>query len=130
MLNLIDSPVIVSHTGFKGHCDRKRNISDDLMMYIAERGGLIGVGFWSEAVSGTDATAIADATADGVETFGVGPVALDSNWDGAVTTPLAANDLTYLTSALLNRGLSEDDIRAVVGGNTVLYFLEHLPATD
>ena len=49
---------------------------------------------------------------------------------GAVTTPLAANDLAYLTSALLKRGLSEDDIRAVMGGNTVRYFLEHLPATD
>ena len=47
VLNLIDSPLIVSHTGFKGHCDHKRNISYDLMMRIAERGGLIGVGFWS-----------------------------------------------------------------------------------
>jgi membrane dipeptidase len=47
-----------------------------------------------------------------------------------VTTPLAANDLAYLTSALLKRGLSENDIRAVMGGNTIRYFLEHLPATD
>ena len=130
VLNLIDSPLIVSHTGFKGHCDRKRNISDDLMMRIAERGGLIGVGFWSEAVCGTDVAAIADAIAYGVETFGVDAVALGSDWDGAVTTPIAANDLAYLTSALLKRGLSEDHIRAVMGGNTIRYFLEHLPATD
>ena len=130
VLNLIDSPLVVSHTGFKGHCDRKRNISDDLIMRIAERGGLMGVGFWSEAVCGTDVTAIADGIAYGVETFGVEAVALGSDWDGAVTTPIAANDLAYLTSALLKRGLSEDDIRAVMGGNTVRYFLEHLPATD
>ena len=38
VLNLIDSPLIVSHTGFKGHCHHKRNISDDLIMRIAERG--------------------------------------------------------------------------------------------
>ena len=130
VLNLIDSPLIVSHTGFKGHCDRKRNISDDLIMRIAERGGLIGVGFWSEAVCGTDVTAIADAIAYGIEIFGVEAVALGSDWDGAVTTPIAANDLAYLTSALLKRGLSKDDIRAVMGGNTIRYFLEHLPATD
>ena len=130
VLNLIDSPLIVSHTDFKGHCDRKRNISDDLMMRIAERGGLIGVGFWSEAVCGTDVAAIADAIAYGVETFGVDAVALGSDWDGAVTTPIAANDLAYLTSALLKRSLSEDHIRAVMGGNTNRYFLEHLPATD
>ena len=93
VLNLIDSPLIVSHTSFKGHCERKRNISDDLMMRIAERDGLIGVGFCSEAVCGTDVTAIADAIAYGIETFEVEAVSLGSDWDGAVTTPLAANDL-------------------------------------
>ena len=116
VLNLIDSPLIVNHTGFKDHCERERNISDDLMMRIAERGGLIGVGFWSEPVCVSDVTAIADAIAYGIETLGVEAVVLGSDWDGAVTTPLAANDLAYLTSALLKRGLAEDDIRAVICG--------------
>ena len=130
VLNLIDSPVIVSHTGFKGHCDRKRNISDALIARIAERGGLIGVGFWSEAVCGEDVAAIADAIAYGINTFGVDAVALGSDWDGAVTTPIDASDLAYLTSALIIRGLTVEEIRAVMGGNTIRYFLEHLPQTD
>ena len=130
VLNLIDSPLIVSHTGFKGHCDRKRNISDALIARIVERGGLIGVGFWSEAVCGEDVAAIADAIAYGVDTFGVDAVALGSDWDGAVTTPIDASDLAYLTSALINRGLNAEDIRAVMGGNTIRHFLEHLPQTD
>ena len=130
VLNLIDSPLIVSHTGFKGHCDRKRNISDDLIARIAERGGLIGVGFWSEAVCGEDVAAIADAIAYGINTFGVDAVALGSDWDGAVTTPIDASDLAYLTSALINKGLTPEEIRAVMGGNTIRYFLEHLPDTD
>ena len=130
VLNLIDSPLIVSHTGFKGHCDRKRNISDALIARIAERGGLIGVGFWSEAVCGDDVAAIADAIAYGINTFGVDAVALGSDWDGAVTTPIDASDLAYLTSALINRDLTPEEIRAVMGGNTIRYFLEHLPDTD
>ena len=130
VLNLIDSPLIVSHTGFKGHCDRKRNISDALIARIAERGGLIGVGFWSEAVCGEDVAAIADAIAYGINNFGVDAVALGSDWDGAVTTPIDASDLAYLTSALINRGLAPEEIRAVMGGNTIRYFLEHLPKTD
>ena len=130
VLNLIDSPLIVSHTGFKGHCDRKRNISDALIARIAERGGLIGVGFWSEAVCGEDVAAIADAIAYGINTFGVDAVALGSDWDGAVTTPIDASDLAYLTSALINRGLTVEEIRAVMGGNTIRYFLQHLPQTD
>lgn len=130
VLNLIDSPLIVSHTGFKGHCDRKRNISDALIARIAERGGLIGVGFWSEAVCGEDVAAIADAIVYGINTFGVDAVALGSDWDGAVTTPIDASDLAYLTSALINRGLTVEEIRAVMGGNTIRYFLQHLPQTD
>ena len=130
VLNLIDSPLIVSHTGFKGHCDRKRNISDALIGRIAERGGLIGVGFWSEAVCGEDVAAIADAIAYGVNIFGVGAVALGSDWDGAVTAPIDASDLAYLTSALINRGLTPEEIRAIMGGNTIRYFLEHLPQTN
>ena len=130
VLNLIDSPLIVSHTGFKGHCNQKRNISDDLMHRIAERGGLIGVGFWSEAVCGEDTDAIADAIAYGVQTFGLDAIALGSDWDGAVTTPIAVNDLAFLTSALLARGLTEEQVRAVMGGNTIRYFLNQLPTTD
>lgn len=130
VLNLIESPLIVSHTGFKGHCNRKRNISDALIARIADRGGLIGVGFWSEAVCGDDVTAIADAIAYGIDTFGVGAVALGSDWDGAVTTPIDAGDLAYLTSALIERGLTSEEIRAVMGGNTIRYLLEHLPQAN
>lgn len=130
VLNLIESPLIVSHTGFKGHCNRKRNISDALIARIADRGGLIGVGFWSEAVCGDDVTAIADAIAYGIDTFGVGAVALGSDWDGAVTTPIDAGDLAYLTSALIERGLTPEEIRAVMGGNTIRYLLEHLPQAN
>lgn len=130
VLNLIDNPLIVSHTGFKGHCDRKRNISDALITRIAKRGGLIGVGFWSEAVCGEDIAAIADSIAYGIETFGLGAVALGSDWDGGVTTPIDASDLAYLTSALLHRGLTPEEVRAVMGGNTIRYFLEHLPQTN
>ena len=57
-------------------------------------------------------------------------MALGSDWDGAVTTPIDASDLAYLTSALINRGLTVDEIRAVMGGNTIRYFLQHLPQTD
>ena len=130
VLNLIESPLIVSHTGFKGHCDRKRNISDALIARIAERDGLIGVGFWSEAVCGENVDAIADAIAYGIDTFGVEAVALGSDWDGAVTAPIDAANLAYLTSALMNRGLTPEEIRAVMGGNTIRYFLAHLPQTD
>ena len=48
--------LIVSHTGFNGHCPSPRNISDETMAMITESGGLIGVGFWSDVVCGPAST--------------------------------------------------------------------------
>ena len=35
VLAVTHKPIVVSHTGFKGHCDSARNISDNLMQAIA-----------------------------------------------------------------------------------------------
>ncbi|MEL7401740.1 MAG: membrane dipeptidase, partial [Pseudomonadota bacterium] len=40
VLELTDTPLIVSHTGLQGHCNSERNISDKLMHRIAEGGGI------------------------------------------------------------------------------------------
>ncbi len=37
-------------TGVRGTCDHERNLSDDQIKRIAERGGLIGIGYWDTAV--------------------------------------------------------------------------------
>ncbi len=61
MLAVTQKPIVVSHTGFKGHCDSARNISDNLMQAIAQKGGLIAVGFWDGAFCGSSPTLIAEA---------------------------------------------------------------------
>ena len=50
VLSISNQPLVISHTGFNGYCKSPRNISDSLMIEIAEKGGLIGVGFWDAAV--------------------------------------------------------------------------------
>jgi membrane dipeptidase len=39
-------PVIFSHTGVRGTCDNRRNLSDEQLRKIAATGGVIGIGFW------------------------------------------------------------------------------------
>ena len=41
VLKLSSRPLVVSHTGFNGHCESPRNINDDLMKSIANKGGII-----------------------------------------------------------------------------------------
>ncbi len=128
VLALSIRPVILSHTGLKGHCDSPRNVSDALMKEIAEAGGLIGVGFWDGAVCTPNVETIADAIIYAVDLLGTEHVALGSDFDGSVTTPLDASQLAALTQALMDAGLEDDAIRAVMGENAVRFFLENLPA--
>jgi microsomal dipeptidase-like Zn-dependent dipeptidase len=45
-----------------------------------------------------------------------------------VTTPIDASQLPHLTQALLDAGLSEDEVEAVMGGNMARFLTQHLPA--
>lgn len=127
VLAMATRPVVVSHTGVRGVCDNRRNLSDDQLRAIAAKGGLVGIGFWSTAVCGTDATAIAKAIKYTVGVAGVDNVALGSDFDGAVPTPFDATGMVKLTEALLAEGLSRDDIGKVMGGNEIRFMLDNLP---
>ena len=61
VLAIATRPVVVSHTGVKGTCDNNRNLSDAQIRAIAQRGGIIGIGYWPTATCGRDAQAIARA---------------------------------------------------------------------
>ena len=47
-LEMVSSPVIVSHTGIYSHCEVKRNFLDILMVEVARSGGVIGIGYWKD----------------------------------------------------------------------------------
>ncbi|MCA8890171.1 MAG: membrane dipeptidase, partial [Parvularculaceae bacterium] len=128
VIDLARTPLIVSHTGLKGDCDNARNIDDALMRDIADRGGLIGVGFWDGAVCETSLQAVVDAIVYAVGLVGADHVALGSDFDGATTTPFDASEMAALTHALMAAGLDEATIAAVMGENQIRFFTERLPA--
>ena len=120
-------PVIVSHTGVRGTCDNNRNLSDAQLLAIADTGGVVGIGYWDTAVCGEDAAAIARAIVYAAELVGPEHVALGSDFDGAVPVPFDTTGLALLVDALLEQGMSEHDIRLVMGENAVRVFTETLP---
>jgi len=128
VLELTDAPMVVSHTGILSFCDHPgRNIPDRLMQQIADRGGLIGVGYWEMAACDTSPDQIAKMLIHGADKFGVDHIALGSDFDGAVKTAFDTSELAALTDALLRHGMSEADIRKVMGENQIAYFLKNLP---
>ena len=127
VLALATRPVVVSHTGVKGTCDNTRNLSDEQLRGVARTGGVVGIGFWPTAVCGNDTRAIARAIRHAVSVAGVDHVALGSDFDGSVTMPFDASGMAQLVEALLAEGFTEDEIRKVMGGNTLRVLCEILP---
>jgi len=127
VLALTDRPLLVSHTGFQGHCLSPRNISDSLMQAIAEQGGLIAVGYWDSAVCGTSPATVAQAIIYGINLVGEDHVALGSDFDGTVTTAFDGGELQAVTHELLKAGLTETQIRKVMGANMLGYLQRNLP---
>jgi membrane dipeptidase len=117
---MTDMPVIVSHTGLHGRCPVKRNFTDDLMLEIAASGGVLGMGYWAEVACGDiTPSGIAKMIKAGVEAVGVDHVSLGSDFDGSVETAFDTSELPALTHALIEVGLSEADIRKVMGENLI-----------
>jgi len=127
VLDLYPKPVVVSHTGFKGHCDTARNIADSLMQRIAAKGGLIAVGYWDGAVCGANPKDVVSAMKYGVQLVGEDHLSLGSDFDGTVTTGFDTSELIALTDEMLSAGLSETQIRKIMGGNMLRFLQQNLP---
>tara|TARA_R110000868_G_scaffold6550_2_gene36971 strand:- start:41173 stop:42342 length:1170 start_codon:yes stop_codon:yes gene_type:complete len=130
VLDMTDVPLVVSHTGIHGHCEAKRNIPDALMSEVAARGGVIGIGFWADVTCDDSPEGIAATILAAIDLLGIDHVALGSDYDGTVTTTFDASEYAVLTDRLLAAGLSADQIRQVMGENTIRFFLENLPAGE
>ena len=127
VLKIATRPVFVSHTGVKGTCDNRRNLSDAQLAAISAGGGVIGIGFWDTAVCGGDARAIAKAIDHAINVAGFEHVALGSDFDGAVTAPFDATGVVQITQALLDAGLDRTKVESVMGGNVRRLLAKLLP---
>ena len=117
VLEIVDMPIIVSHTGVYSHCKTVRNYPDDLMRQIVAKGGVIGIGYWSEVTCDHSPDGIAKTIKAAIGVVGDDSVSLGSDFDGSVGTAFDASELAALTDALLRAGLSDAQIRKVMGEN-------------
>ncbi|WP_126452089.1 dipeptidase [Sulfuriflexus mobilis] len=121
-------PLIVSHTGVAGTCNKSRNLSDTQLRQIAATGGVIGIGYWPSATCGSDVESIVRAIDYAVKVAGIDAVSLGSDFDGSVSTPIDVTGLPYLTDALLRHGFSEVEVSKIMGGNFFRLLGTALPA--
>lgn len=127
ILAMARRPVVSSHGGVQATCKVNRNLTDDEIRGVARTGGVIGIGYWDAAVCDLSPASIARAIAHVRDLVGIAHVGLGSDFDGAVTTRIDTSQLAQITQALLDRGFSEAEIRAVMGGNVLRLLAQGLP---
>lgn len=127
VLQVATKPPVVSHTGVRGTCNSARNLSDDTMKAIAAKGGLIGIGYWKGAVCDDTPAGVAKAIRYAVDLVGEDHVALGSDYDGSTTVTFDTSESAVLVAAMLDAGLSAEQVRKVTGGNALRFLEANLP---
>jgi len=122
--------VIASHSNCRAICSATRNLTDDMIKALAEKGGVIGVNYAQfflldrkEMVSGKVPTV--ETVIDHIDhmvkvTGSTDNIGLGSDFDGVPTMAQGLEDtskLPNLTKALVARGYSDQDVEKILGGN-------------
>lgn len=146
-LDLVDTPVLVTHSGARALCEHPRNVPDDVLARIGDADGTVMVPFvpkfisqeryeWEESDQSTPAPAVTlKQVADHVdhvrELAGVDSVGIGADFDGIDATISGLDDVgTYqdLFAELESRGWTRQELEGL-GYKNVLRVLEaHDPA--
>lgn len=115
-------PPIVSHTGVLGAFQHWRNIDDEQLRAVADKGGLVGVIFYPRYLGGDGLDAVVKHLLHIVNVVGEDAPALGSDWDGMIIPTPELRDprgLPLLTDALLRARLSRRVIGKILRGNVL-----------
>ena len=117
-------PLIVTHTGVSAVHPSWRNLDDAQLKRVADTGGVIGVVFHGEYLSGHfwggPLSAVVAHLAHVIDVAGEDAAALGSDWDGMIIPPAelrSCDQLPLLVQALLDHGLSERAVHKLLGEN-------------
>ena len=113
------SPVMATHSCCRALCGNARNLTDEQLEALSAAGGVVALTFVPQFIDDSAPTidGLIDHIEHAIKVAGIEHVALGSDFDGGGT--LVEDALVYpqITELLLQRGLSEDDVRKVLGTN-------------
>jgi membrane dipeptidase len=115
-------PPIVSHTGILGAFEHWRNIDDEQLRAIADRGGCVGVIFCPRYLGADGIEPVVKHLKHILDVVGEDVPALGSDWDGFIVPTRELADptgLPLLTAALLRDGLKEETIAKILRRNVL-----------
>lgn len=129
-LALSTRPVFASHSNARAIWDTPRGLKDAHIRGIAERGGVVGVNFYSPQLCGARRAGIADVVRHIrhiADAGGVGCCAIGSDFDGMCSYPDGLHTsacLPQLTDALLDAGFTEAETERIAYHNLASYLAQ------
>jgi microsomal dipeptidase-like Zn-dependent dipeptidase/anthranilate/para-aminobenzoate synthase component II len=121
-LELSRTPIVCSHSSCRALCDHPRNLTDDQMHALAQKGGVMQVTLYHGFLVKDGEATLDDAMRHldhAIEVMGIDHVGLgtDFDGDGGIRGLASSAELLNYTRELLKRKYSEADIQKLWGGN-------------
>lgn len=115
-------PIVASHSSCRALCNHPRNLTDEQLKALADKGGVAQVCLYSGFLRIDRQATILDAIEHlnhmvnimGIEHVGIGT---DFDGDGGIIGCDSSSELINFTRRLLHERYSEEDIRLIWGGN-------------
>lgn len=117
------APIICSHSSARALCDHPRNLTDEQLVALAQKGGVCQVCLYDGFLTRNEGTADVQTAVNHIEHIikvaGIHAVGIGSDFDGGggINGCCAGNELINITKELIRRGHTDDDIRLILGGN-------------
>ena len=121
-LEISSKPIVCSHSSARALCDHLRNLTDDQMRALAQKGGVAQTTIYHGFLKKDGEATINDVIAHlehAIDVMGIDHVGLgtDFDGDGGVRGLADSSELISFTRRLLARRFSEHDIQKIWGGN-------------
>ena len=121
-LDISATPIVCSHSNCKSLCDHPRNLTDDQLRKLAQKGGVAQITLYHGFVCKDGEATILDAMKHlehAISIMGIDHVGLgtDFDGDGGIRGLANSSELMNFTIELMRRKYSIEDMEKIWGGN-------------
>ena len=130
ILDCSKTPVLSTHSCCRALADHPRNMTDDMIRRMADKGGVIQINFYPYFLTTTAQANVEDVIRHidhAVKVGGIEHVGIGTDFDGIKVTPVGLENISKLPvvfDQLSEKGYSDDQIEKIASGNFLRVFRE------
>lgn len=125
VMQVSKAPIFASHSSVASICNTTRNLPDDVLVAMKKVDGVAMINFWTSLISCSRTSTISqvlDHIMHVISVAGAEHVGFGGDFDGIPTHTTGLENVSKypeLIIGLLKRGINENDIAKIMGGNVI-----------